>query len=916
MDQMLDLPAPERADWVRGLAGTEADMAPQLLTLLQTATNPRSTAWMDTLPKMADAALYTLMQTGAGYEDVGDEIGPYRLVRLVARGGMGSVWYAERSDRLMRRGVALKLPLGNSKQLAARFEREREIVASLVHPHIARLYDAGISASGQAYLALEYVEGQTFVRYCDDRRLGLTARIGLFAQVLSAVQYAHSRLVIHRDIKPTNILVTNEGEVRLLDFGVAKMLDTETPGPSELTQLGDAGMTLAYASPEQVAGRPVTTSTDVYSLGVVLYELLVGVRPYRVARDTRGALEEAILQADIPLPSSLVAGQEDAEGVAAARGGTIKKLRKELQGDLDAILLKALSRKSQDRYETAASFADDLERHRNGRVVRAHRRSRWYQLQKFVGRNRIGVGATIATAIALTTATGVALWQASEADRQAQVASNERDRAIAAEANRAAVDEFMSDLLLDAGRIGKPISVTALIARADELSARQFADQPEVRAAVLRSVGSLELEFNGPEKALENFEQAEKMVANSRDAGLRASLACDRALLLGVSGQMDIAAKTLDAVAADHQTPIATASLCLGNRAQLAAYYRDGTGAARAAQKALTMWDLAPMHSPMRRLELLTFQAEAEYLNGEPGKADAGFAQVMGELKRMGRDRGELAETVRNYRTIAAISTGDPRMALALIDETINILARDVPDRPPPILTLYHRSMVASDLGLFNEALKGFEEVARLTDSESSSIAQRALLDSAVAWSRLGQFEEAERKYRQAVDVANHEPASKETGDEAEIGRRLVRAQLDLDRKDYPAVRRNLDVALKLNGPPSSIASMHRLRALAELPDGDMEGALKDSQIALDLSKNQRGDKLFSRPVGLAQLVLGRVLQARGDSSGARQSYDAAVEQLDHTVEAGHPDLIVARDLSRRLAGPAARNAIESAASR
>ena len=376
MDQMLDLPAEERADWVRGLTGPEAEMAPQLLTLLQTGADTASTAWMDTLPKLGEAAFLTLMETGAGYEDVGDEVGPYRLVRLIARGGMGSVWYAERSDRLMRRGVALKLPLGSSRQLAARFDREREIVASLVHPNIARLYDAGVSESGQAYLALEYVEGLALDQYCDRKRLDVRARIALFGQVLSAVQYAHSRLVIHRDIKPSNILVTPDGEVRLLDFGVAKLLDNETSEPSELTQLADAGMTLAYASPEQVAGRAVTTATDVYSLGVVLFELLAGVRPYRVKRDTRGALEEAILQADIPLASAMAGGTEEPQDVVEARATTLSKLRRDLRGDLDSILIKALSRKPQERYETVASFADDLVRYAKGRVVRAHRRSR------------------------------------------------------------------------------------------------------------------------------------------------------------------------------------------------------------------------------------------------------------------------------------------------------------------------------------------------------------------------------------------------------------------------------------------------------------------------------------------------------------------------------------------------------------
>jgi serine/threonine-protein kinase len=898
LDCVLDLPVAEREDWVRGLTGPDAALAPRLLALLETATDAKTVAWFDTLPKfsrLSDPALVTLMRSDVVLEQEGDEVGPYRLVRLLGRGGMGSVWYAERSDRLVRRGVALKLPLAmsQSRHLAARFDREREIVSSLVHPHIARLYDAGVSSAGQAYLALEYVEGKPLNEYCDLHRLDVHARVRLFGQVLGAVQYAHSRLVIHRDIKPSNILVTADGWVRLLDFGVAKLLGSEEADSAELTRLGAPAITLAYASPEQVAGRPVTTATDIYSLGVVLYELLVGVRPYRPKRDTRGALEEAILHADISPPSAV----SISEPAAAARSSTLRKLRRELRGDLDAILLKALHREPQQRYATVAGFAEDLGRYRDGNPVQAHRPSRWYRFQKFVGRNRFAVGAAAAASLALFTASGIAFWQAQEAGRQAQIAATERDRALTAADHREAVDEFLSDLLLEAGRTGKPISIATLISRADELSAREFADNPEDRAAVLNTVGSFELEFGGIEKALSDFDQAQQMLANSRDTGLRASVACSRALLRGVLGHVAESERMLREIVDDPQTPRYYASECLGDLAQLALRRLDGPAAAEAAAQALAQWEASTQRSPFARLQLLTFQAQAQALNGQPGRADASYAQIMSELQRLGRDRGNWANYVRSNRVDAAVSSGDLHLALSLIDEAIGTRAQDVPDRPPPALSLYARSGVAADLGRYSEALAGFEKAAALAASQDRTIEQRALLDAAVVLSKLGRPEEAEQHYRRGVDIAGPELAGQ--GPSGDIARLLTRAKLDLDRHYFHSARENLSQALQLAGGGAAMvaASIQRYRALADLGDGDVDEALRDARVALESSKALRGDKTFSVWVGQTELALGQALQARGDVSGARQAYAAAMEQLSHSVEAAHPALQQARTL-------------------
>jgi serine/threonine protein kinase len=255
---------------------------------------------------------------------IGKKFGPYRVISLLGHGGMGSVWLAERVDGLFTRRVALKLvhPALMDRVMTERLGREREILASLDHPKIARLFDAGFAEDGQPYLALEYIAGTPLTTYCDERRLSIAVRLELLRQVLSAVQYAHANLVIHRDLKPSNILVTEDGRAHLLDFGIAKLLTTGVAKETELTQLGGRALTPDYAAPEQIAGAPVTTAADVYALGVMLYELLTGQRPYRPKRDSRGALEEAIMQDDPVAPSRVT----PSEATATARDTTARKL--------------------------------------------------------------------------------------------------------------------------------------------------------------------------------------------------------------------------------------------------------------------------------------------------------------------------------------------------------------------------------------------------------------------------------------------------------------------------------------------------------------------------------------------------------------------------------------------------------------
>ncbi len=380
-DESVEMAPGERDAWLAALERSDPKTAALLRALSASQDESRERRFLETRDLVA-SHVASLVEADPGL--IGRQFGPYRVLALLGHGGMGSVWLAERADGLFTRQVALKLihPALKSRVLSERFAREREILASLNHPNIARLLDAGFAEDGQSYLALDYVAGRPLTTYCDERRLSIRERLELYRQVLSAVQYAHAHLVIHRDLKPANILVTEEGQAQLLDFGIAKLLSEGEAKETELTQLGGRALTPDYAAPEQIIGAPVTIAADVYALGVMLYELLAGERPYKLKRDSRGALEEAILEADPVAPSRAASG----EAAAEARATTAKKLSRTLRGDLDTIAMKALKKSPPERYATANAFGEDIERYLRGDVVLAQPDSVTYRATQVCAR--------------------------------------------------------------------------------------------------------------------------------------------------------------------------------------------------------------------------------------------------------------------------------------------------------------------------------------------------------------------------------------------------------------------------------------------------------------------------------------------------------------------------------------------------
>jgi eukaryotic-like serine/threonine-protein kinase len=336
----------------------------------------------------------------------GERVGHYRVIRELGQGGMGRVYLAERADEQFQQRVAIKLIKRgmDSDSVLRQFRNERQILAGLQHPNISRLLDGGLTAEGRPYLVMEFIEGEPIDEYCVDRKLGTRERLELFQQVCAAVQYAHQRLIVHRDIKPSNILVSADGIPRLLDFGIARIL---TPDRIERTATVERRLTPEYASPEHVRGEPITTSSDVYSLGILLYQLLTGERPYHVEGVSYRDLAVAICETQVPAPSTRVSQSV---------------LRRQLEGDLDNIVLMALRKEPDRRYASVEQFSEDIRRHLNGLPVIARKDTIRYRAVKFTSRHRIAVAAALLAGLSLIAGAAAAVWQAS-------LAGTERNRA-------------------------------------------------------------------------------------------------------------------------------------------------------------------------------------------------------------------------------------------------------------------------------------------------------------------------------------------------------------------------------------------------------------------------------------------------------------------------------------------------------
>ncbi|MDX1419290.1 MAG: serine/threonine-protein kinase [Rubricoccaceae bacterium] len=654
--------------------------------------------------------------------EAGAHVGPYRIEEAVGRGGMGTVYRAARADGTFDKTVALKLVKRgmDTDEVLARFRRERQVLAGLDHPGIARLLDGGAAEDGRPYLAMEFVDGGPITDYVAERGLDVDARLALFERVCEAVQHAHQRLVVHRDLKPSNILVCEDehgqAQVKLLDFGIAKLLESD---PDEVvTRTGIRPLTPAYAAPEQLRGETVTTAADVYALGVVLYELLTGQRPD-----------------DPPKPPSAVAEGDDA---------------RRLRGDLDVICLTALREEPEARYGSVEALLDDLRRHRTGLPVEARPASVGYRVRKFAGRHRVGVAATALVALALVAGLSAALWQAG-------VAARERDQAEE-------VTRFVEELFTSNTPTTAPtdtITARTLLARG-EARADDLDGQPAVQAHMLRVLGSAWVSLGRYDRAEPLLDRA--LALSRAHAGVRSPALAEaldaRALLAHLTGDYERAValnrEALTIVrrhygAESEQTAEALASLAATHSEQ-----SDYATADALYREALAIHRRAGTSGHEAALVVLQNYANLRYREGAYDAADSLYAEALAGLRALhGPQHPEIARLLYNLVTLRS-AQGDDEAALQLARETLAMRRHLLGDNHPDVFaSMTNEAAILSTMGRAEEAEARYRETIRLQRERLGAHPEAALTlnNLATVLSRQGRFAEAEPLYREALAI-------------------------------------------------------------------------------------------------------------------------------------------------------------------
>jgi eukaryotic-like serine/threonine-protein kinase len=940
LDEALDLPGTERLTWIEHLGDQYAGLKANLRELLA------NQALLETADFLGEAVAFGEMDSmrreaakSAGLS-TGSVVGSYRLTRELGRGGMGTVWLADRSDGLIKRSVALKLPHPAlyDQHLAERFGRERDILAGLAHPNIARLYDAGVAENGQPYLALEYVEGSPLTVYCDVAQASVRDRILLFLQVLGAVQYAHAHLVIHRDLKPSNILVGADGHVKLLDFGIAKLVNDGEGKESKLTQLSGRALTPDYASPEQIAGASISTASDVYSLGVVLYELLAGTRPYEVKRESRGAIEEAILAAEPIKPSQAANGESE----ACARATTRRKLAKSLRGDLDVIVLKSLKKAPQQRYATADAFTLDLQRYLRGEPVEARPDGALYKLGKFAARNKIGIAAAGVAALGLAAGTVVSVWQARSARVQAAAARREADKANAVQDFLVNVFSANSHLQADPVKARQTTARDLLDRGAVQIGASLKSD-PEAKEAVLATLGDMYAQMGlDAQASVINLQRIEvlKQAYGPNDARVAEGIfqytrdiasTNERAKIIPALNQ----AQAILDTNRDY-TSRTRAALWL----EYAHYYRYSAPdrmrlyADRAvnllADRYRHEWILvlAMKEAARARFELGEYTAsEAQFQETltathkiEPGPS----AWEIAPLAQMAGAQAELLkfdDAERNFRTSWALSRklngeshNETLQSESRLGAFLHITSRPVEGRLllANALTEIERdpskkqnSIAAVVYGLYGQALAAdgkLEAADTLFAREmdfvrplypQSTLLARALLHRGVLDTALGRFDAAQSALDEGAGMWRNI-----TGTAAEPALynpfMLARAQLRLARADPEGAIAALSERL----PPAGLGPLPRavddisariIGAQAELSLEHAAIAVSDAREALDMIVRLPLRERYEALEANAALTLGRALERSGDFAQALPNLERALRLREDNAEPGSP---------------------------
>ena len=898
LDEVLSMTTSDRSIWLSSLSATEPAIADQLRALLSEHDALGRDGFLEVpyvdLPNASTMA--------------GQKIGVYKLISLVGQGGMSTVWLAERSDGRFERRVAVKFLnlslIGTDGE--ERFKREGTILGLLVHPHIAELLDAGVTPAGQPYLVLNYIEGDHIDLYCDQRELNTRERIQLFLDVLEAVAHAHANLIVHRDLKPSNVLVQHDGKVKLLDFGISKLLEDEnqTEGLIQLTASGAQAMTPRYAAPEQLTGRPVTTATDVYALGVLLFVLLTGQHPSGADPSTPADLIKAIVDTEPPRPSDLVVSgrttKELLDTSALHRATTPEKLRRVLCGDLDTILTKALKKEPGERYSSVTAFAEDIRRYLRDEPIGARPDTLSYRAVKFVRRNRTIVAlATIAVAAATLGAIGITV--------QANTARTERDSAIHQLVRAERMADLNELLITDAAPMGKPVTVDHLLDLEERIIKQEHYNDAADHVEMLLSIGDQYSSVDKNQKAISILEEALRLSQLQKDRSMHAKASCILSGALIPVGELARAESLFQEGL--HELPnepqfAKDRAICLLLGSELSYHKglsKESIERAEGAEEAIRH---SMIPSPLEELHILTDLAGVLGANGQYREADTEFERASVLMTSLGYDETRRAVKLYNDWALTLTYAGRQLEAEKVYRHAVDISRTNQSEEGVLPVLLYNYAGVLRELGRLPESA----HYAEFAHEQAKSANDKILFDQTNL--------QRARVYRDQHDFTRAKAifAELETSLRAKLPPgHFGFASLASDKALLEQDKGNLSEALRLAEQAIAIDEQSIKaggQGIVYLPlllirrsniEFDLHQpiqAVADASRALSLLQASTQEGSLSSTKGRACVALGRALQAQGKCDEARAAYRTAEENLGATLGADHAETIFAHQLA------------------
>jgi eukaryotic-like serine/threonine-protein kinase len=894
--QWLELGAAERAVLVEGARAADHALHERLLALIRADRAAEDAAFLAD-SAMLDVAAAHLPEREA--DASGQRIGAWILERLLGTGGMGQVWLARRNDGQHQRAAAIKMLRIAIADARAneRFAQEGRILARLSHPHIAMLLDAGFGADGQRYLVLEYVDGERIDGWCDARRLDLNARLELFLQVCAAVAHAHANLIVHRDLKPSNILVLGDGNAKLLDFGVAKLLEVD--GGAQFTGDAAAALTPGFAAPEQISGAPITIATDVYALGVILYLLLCGRSPHGSEHSTPVQLARAVMEIE-PRRLSDFESDRDIANIAAARSCTPERLCRALRGDLETIVAKALKKNPAERYSNVQALADDLRRHLDHRPIAARADSTLYRLRRFARRNWLPLGATTALMLVVLVSSAMLAWQARKTAREAQAT--------------VVVKDFLFGLFkaVDPNETkGRDISARELLDRGRLRVAADAQGDPLLKAELQSVLGRIYSQLGLFKEAGELQQQAVDAFKAQDTSSLRLVEAeIDYAYTLREQGGLAAAAIVIsDASVRLHSLPGANAQdavKVLTSQSSIAVTQRDFAAAKRYGDAAVALCRQSSAGDDLLSDGLLAL-GNAEWGLKSLDRAEVDYREALhfmtlsrgSESWQAGALHSNLAMLMRS-RSRYAEALEESEQALAIDQKTLGA------EHPKVLVLRGSLGLTHYHLGHYGKARELLEQVAAAQRAQAGAdnpAQAGTLINLGLVLIEIPDLGAAEKDFAESLRIWEKNYGREYPGAQVALGGlgnvHVLQGRFDQAEAELSEVQK----ADEKRGATDDASIWYWLGEARRRQD-DATGAVSLERQALLRAQQDTGET--SRYAALAHHYLGLALRDSGDDTGAVQELRAALASFRYIPDAHHPWAATTRlDLGRLLAARA-----------